>query len=320
MTYGNHHKMVNLKKQSEIDNRQDTLSAVMLLKESTSSEIHLHICSERKNFNKKINIGYGYNGVETSHDKTKSPISLRTVQRHLNALAQEGLVKRRENLYRLTKQGKSDARYFGKQFGSIIMNRIINQPEFKLRSVKENLRDLVTIFGSYVVLCCLEAVKPSKRSIRSATAKDNKCYEYLESKMTWINSAIRPTSMLHYFLFTFLNQQDTELGKNFRQVKFTRTEGSKYVHVDEESGKEYKLDTRSPTHYMYVDKQGKTKEPEFYRDIPYVDNCLLLDKYSSVYTDYNTIPFDQVSPELYKNLVDEFQNEYQEIWKKCNAN
>ena len=314
MTYAG---LLKYKKDRDMDNRGDVLKAVRTLRKVGSFEIYHHINLEREDGNRKQERAHtDYRGFEKISDKEKKPlISYRTVQRHLKALIEEGLVIRKENLYSLSQRGKTDVKYFGNQFGSGILNNIINQPDFKLRTVKENLRDLVTIFGSYIVSCCMEAVKPTTSN--KSVVDNTKFYEDLESKMSWINSAINPTSMLHLFLFTFLNQQDDDIVKNFKRVKFTGIKkADKFVHVEEESGQDYELDRLSSTWYMYVDKQGRSRQPKFYRDIPNDDDFLTLDKYNYVFTDHTMVPFDQVSSKLYHNLVREFEKEYAEIWKK----
>ena len=314
MTYA---ELLKYKKGQNTDNRGEVIKAVRTLKKAGSFEIYHHINLERENTNmKQFRVHTDYRGFEDRSDSEKKPlISYRTVQRHLKALIQEGLVIRKESLYRLSQRGKTDVKYFGNQFGSGILNNIINQPDFKLRTVKENLRDLVTIFGSYIVACCIEAVKPTTSN--KSVVDNTKFYEDLESKMSWINSAINPTSILHLFLFIFLNQQEDDVVKDFKRVKFTGIKkGDKFIHVEEESGRVYELDRLSSTWYMYVDKQGRPRQPKYYRDIPTENDFLTLDKYSYVFTDDTMVPFDQVSSKLYHNLVREFEKEYPEIWKK----
>jgi len=145
----------------------------------------------------------------------------------------------------------------------------------------------------------MEAARPKSNFIIPGEGTKE---EQLMSTMLWINSVISPASMFHYFLFVFKNQIDDEMIPKLRKLNFGGLMKGKKNWVDYKTGKEYNFIPPPP----FIDDKGQPYYTELYRDIPYVDEYLHLDRYSYICRDYEP-PLDEVKPQTYVRLVNSFK-------------
>ena len=116
---------------------------------------------------------------------------------------------------------------------------------------------------------------------------------------------------MHYFLYIFRNQIDDELVPKLTKVKFGGKLKGKKTWTDLSTGKEYSFDP-IPT---FIDDKGKPCYAEIYRDIPFDDEYLQMDRWSYVYKDYSA-PLDEISPKTYARLVNAFKELEPELSSK----
>ena len=81
-------------------------------------------------------------------------------------------------------------------------------------TMENNLKELITLFGSYIIACLLEISRPVDdtffitRKLKPLTFKEKS--EFTEN---WLESIIDTKLMYMYFLQTFLNQPDDKIVK-----------------------------------------------------------------------------------------------------------
>jgi len=89
------------------------------------------------------------------------PVHVRTLQRWLKVLVDEGFVERRFNKYQLSSSGKRAAQFmqFSKGYGNMALNLLMNSIFPTTNTLSENLTNLINIFGVYVIYSLTEAVR-----------------------------------------------------------------------------------------------------------------------------------------------------------------
>jgi hypothetical protein len=133
--------------------------------------------------------------------------SRRTVQRCLQFFIKRGLVQKNNELYSLTEHAKSEVRYYGRQFGGLALSAIMSiHFPILYSSLKENIDQLVTIFGLFTLYCMIEAARPAStikaRSPRvyAVTGKTADNIERDRLASTWLQQVFDPVNMYDYFL------------------------------------------------------------------------------------------------------------------------
>jgi DNA-binding transcriptional ArsR family regulator len=308
-----HDTMVALKWNQKLQTRRLILSALFEMDRASSNEIHEHITNKIRKSSTKSNPIIDARGFETfEHANLENDKSLRTVQRHLGELYNQELVIKEGRLYALANPLRAN-RFFGPKFGARVLDSLIGRPDYELKTVKQNLEYLIRLFGTIVTFCCMEAARPkSNFNIPGKGSKE----EQLMSTISWINSVISPASLFHYFMFVFKNQVDDEMIPKLTKVNFTGKMKGKKNWMDSKTGKEYNFSPIPP----FIDDNGNPYYVELYRDIPFVDEYLHLDRYSYVYADYEP-PLDEVKPpqtytrlvNAFKELVPEFSSKLEEL-------
>jgi len=295
--------MVKIKSDQGFETQRMIVQALFTLGQGSSSEIHEHITNKMKKNNFSSSAYIDERGFESLEPvEHQSVISLRTVQRQLNKLFDEELVKKTGRLYSLAESLRAN-RFFGPRFGASVLDSLIGQrPDYELKTVKQNLEYLIRVFGTIITFCCMEAARPkSNFNIPGEGSKE----EQLLSTMSWINSVISPSSLFHYFLFVFKNQIDDEMINKLTKLTFYGIKKGKHIWVDSK-GTDYDEFPYAGMRPIFVDEKKKIFKTGLYRDIPFVDEYLHLDRWAEVWTDYDP-PLDEIKPQTYTRLVEAFK-------------
>jgi hypothetical protein len=310
-----HDAMVGLKLNQKLQTRRLIIATLFRLGKGSSNEIREHITNKIRKTIIPSNAHIDERGLETlEHAEHQDDISLRTVQRHLVELCEEELVKKTGRLYTLADSVRAN-RFFGPKFGARVLYGLIGRPDYELKTVKQNLDYLIRLFGTIVTFSCMEAARPkSNFNVPGEGSKE----EQLMSTMSWINSVISPSSLLHYFLFVFKNQIDDEMINKLTKLTFYGLKKGKHIWSDEK-GKKYDDFPNAGMFPMFIDENNRPYNTGFYRDIPFLDEYLHMDRYTGVYTDFDA-PLDEVKSQTYtrminafKELVPEFSSKLEEL-------
>ncbi len=103
-------------------------------------------------------------------------------------------------------------------------------------NLEKNIKDLVTLFGSYIFLCLLESSRTidddSFKVIGLRSMTSDQKNRFTEN---WIDKMIQAKLMYQRFLETFLNQPDEKIIKKVKKVVFNGINDSngKYNYIDE---------------------------------------------------------------------------------------
>ena len=128
-------------------------------------------------------------------------ISLRTVQRQLRILTDEGFLVYASRRYVLSGMEYPDAKIWAEDYGQTILFSAMKRIFPHYNRLEYNLTSLVEILGVYLIYCFIEAVRPvtSSGKIISGENRD-------ENIISWIENALQPRQMLYYFV-TLLKTQ-----------------------------------------------------------------------------------------------------------------
>ncbi len=264
------------------------------LDEASSTIIHKHIRDVMKKTKNTSLEGINSRGFEIIKESIKVPTK-RTIQRHLKELCERDWVNKNGRSYTLSDSAKAN-RFFGSRFGARVMDSVIPRPDYNLRTVKQNLKGLIMLFGTIVTFCCMEAARPKK----DYDAMDKE--KQLVSTISWINSVINTPSLFHYFLFIFKNQIDDEMINKLTKLNFYGMKKGKHIWVDKKTGRHYEDFPYAGMFPMFIDQKRKPYSTGLYRDIPFHDEYLHMDKYDGVYEDYDP-PIDEINPKTYLKLI-----------------
>lgn len=294
MTHKGIESLIKLKKDQLDDSRRKVLSALLEIrnkhiinKESSKGRIKgissraLTLYINKKypvtshNALKSINEKYE-NGDITGQqrddlmrkEKGKQSVNLRTVQRDLLYFVKMEWIKEVKKKYFISEDFLRRTRISPFHIGEEMLVTIMDLHTPLYNTMEKNLKELVTLFGTYMVACMLEASKPiedlffTSRKLKTLTFKE-KC-EFTDN---WLEQIIDTKLMYMYFVQTFLNQPDDKIVKKLKKVYFKGMKNNKYIYIDED-GKEYdhlKGVTRNQT--LYVDPNDKEYNPESIKDL-----------------------------------------------------
>jgi DNA-binding transcriptional ArsR family regulator len=191
------------------------------------------------------------------NSQCKKSMNLRTVQRWLSKLKEEGLLEYKDNKYSLSKKAISDVRYFAAQIGWSALAGLMNQRTNLFNTVEKNVKELITFLGFYTLLCLNEAARPIRHSPFSTLRPNLSIYQKDKLALSWARTVIDPFSLYFYFLDTFKNQPADNVAKKIRKVKFKELRDDKYIYVDNK-GEEYDhLVGINESLVRYIDGEGK---------------------------------------------------------------
>jgi hypothetical protein len=145
-------------------------------------------------------------------DKAKHKmVDIRTIHRKLHELTREGLVDNKNGKYALSLKAKSDIRYFAREFGNKALFSFMDNFVLDENNIKQNISNLIKIFGTYVVHCFIEASRPVSDNIASS-ATDMYSTHALISR--YLDNVFPVDIMYDYFLcmvkYTFDKNENKE--------------------------------------------------------------------------------------------------------------
>jgi hypothetical protein len=144
----------------------------------------------------------------------KGTIHMRTIMRCLAELTEKGLVEHNGKNYRLSPGILGDIRYWAEEFGGFALNAIMKAHFPMINTMEVNLKNLVEIFGLYVVYCFVEGARPAQKADSlSSTESDMLSY-------SWVKNMFNPNNMYLYFLSAIKNQpEDKEVQKYISNLR-----------------------------------------------------------------------------------------------------
>lgn len=251
--------------------------------------------------------------------KIRRNMNIRTVQRWVAKLIEEDILECKNNKYFLSQMAKSDIRYFGKRFGITALFHILDNVNDELKPIKDNLQNLITVFGAYLVFCCIEGARPSKKSHNMSSPVHRSDIEQLELAAAWMNGAVNPSTLFYYFLQLFRNQVDDETIQKIKKIKFVGLKDGKHIYVDEKTGQEYnQYQYVNANGFLYVYENGEIYNPRPYQRIPVNDEFIedYLDKYPRYIGEDAEPPYHNIDYKTYNSLVNAFSQLQPELKKK----
>jgi hypothetical protein len=294
MTHKGNEFLINLKKDQLNDSRRKVLSALLEIrinhmankrsiktggKGITSNALTTYINKKYpvKSHNALKRIDEKYESGDITRQerdnlrknvKIKHSISLRTVQRDLRYFVEEGWVEEINKEYFISEDFLRKTRIPPFHFEEEMLVTIMKLHTPLYNTMKKNLEELITLFGTYMVATMLEASRPiddlffTNRGLIPLTFKE-KC-EFMDN---WLEQIVDIKLLYMYFVQTFLNQPNDKIVKNLKKVFFNGLKNNKYIYIDED-GKEYDYLTGVTSNQtLYVDQNGKEYDPEGINDL-----------------------------------------------------
>jgi hypothetical protein len=196
--------LIEDKKEEAEENRESIMNAVRELDGASTREIQNYLEEITKQNNQRVKEEAQRkfeNGEYTQLDRDKEidkksmmTIDLRTIQRWVKELKKkEGLLEKKYSRYYLSEKAKNDVRYFPKEFGKSVLDRIC---DFYIGSVEDDLAELVKRFSALILYTFIEAAAPVEDDSMSVEAKN-------KLAVSWIKDAIPTQTMFEYFLTRF---------------------------------------------------------------------------------------------------------------------
>jgi hypothetical protein len=150
--------------------------------------------------------------------KTKKSLSLRMIQRYLPKLEKEGVLGHLSNEYFILHKGL----YFAQDFGSAILNVIMETHYPTLYVFEDNLRRLIELFGVYMIYCFIEASRPlGEEMVLKSAADSDRLSDF------WAKEMVDVDGMYRSFLTALQNQPDDnkDVKRNLKSLETDQKKG-----------------------------------------------------------------------------------------------
>lgn len=230
----NHTKrMVDYQKKQDANNRNKVINAFKeMTKPVTSNEIlnfinnkiQQEVEQEIKNKIEAGDITLSNKKPEKEYFKElykKKKIDIKTVQRHLKILIDQGVVVKipKTNYYSLLNMLNLNIKFDPKGFGQGILRTAMQYIHPYHHTLEENIQRLVESFGIYLLYCFIEGARPY---IYKDSNKKPSIILDLDKKdqltLSWIENAIDQKEMFGYFLTLMRDQlNDKNIKKSNRR-------------------------------------------------------------------------------------------------------
>jgi len=143
------------------ENRRSILNILKMLHESQVEQIHKLLLIRSKQEAENLYEMGKINKSEKREYIKENTVSKRTVHRHLEILVEQGLVEHVGYKYCLANKIKDDVRYWSKNFGSYLLNKLTWCYSPMILKFEENIDELIKIFGIYMLYSFIVAAHPS---------------------------------------------------------------------------------------------------------------------------------------------------------------
>jgi len=319
------------KKEQAETNRQRVFSAVKdLRKASTSVEIFEQVKRKllpecEKEFENLIASG---KIPSTNNEKywkkiwRQKGITLRTVQRQLRSLKDEGFLNYQSKHYSLSDLDYPEIKIWAKDFGHLILFSAMKRIFPHYNRLEYNITRLVEIFGVYLVYCFIEAARPFLRNngmVMSGERRD-------ELAISWIDNMLQPRELFYYFVTFAKTQFSDQDVRNTRKKIFAMKDG-KYIlqgsihdYIRHLSRLMF-TETEYPLKHKGNTESNETKKSilEINDDIAEKLKKILLQKYPTIYLEmedtYNK--FDVKNKEGVRPQAPKFNRGLQDSWDEA---
>jgi hypothetical protein len=308
-------RMVNYQKKQDENNRKMVINTLKeMTKPVTSNEILNFINKNiRQNVEQEIKNKTEVGDITISNKKPekeyfnelykKKKIDIKTVQRHLKTLIEQGVVVKipKSDYYSLLNMLNLDIKFDPNGFGHGILRTTMQYIHPHHHILEENIQRLVESFGVYLLYCFIEGSRPyiykdnnKKPSIILDIDKKD------QLTLSWIENAIDSKEMFGYFLTLMRDQL------NDNQIK-TKYENNKHSFECNKED-EYLINNLHAfrfwnPEYFHPDSEliKKRQSPKYELDINKIDivRQILKDKYGSIISNLENA-FDKFDMEIEK--------------------
>lgn len=171
--------------------------------------------------------------------KSKFCIKERTIENHLKDFKKEGWVEKKGKEYFILEDFLKLTHQLSYSYSEEILDSIMKLHTPLYNTLEKNMSDLITLFGTYVIACILEASRPiddkffTVKKMKALTTEQKN-----EFTKIWLEKVINTRIMYKYFLETFLNQPPDKQVRDLIKVQFKELRNGVRIYTDE-NGIEY---------------------------------------------------------------------------------
>lgn len=254
---------------------------------------------------------------------------LRTVQRSLKFLTEDGFLINQHGKYILSEKCIESLKTCSGNFGTSVLLSLMRSYNPVYNTLNKNISNLVTLFGSYILYSLLEAGRPinddyfSQAGLAPLTIKEKNNFTF-----RWLKDALDIPSLFSYFIETFLNQPEDELLRGVKTVKSTtykRKKGSKHfdhIFTDSEGKKYYNLSVWDGEETGYIKEDGEEYLPNYesYIKVPHFNSPL---QFLNIDSGDNSQEYEllyELGEEMYNKIKKKFSENYPKEYKKLSNN
>ena len=191
-----HYYGLNNFKKGQLDfNRRAVFDALKILESVQVEQIYDYL---RKENEKKAQALYESGKITKAEKKEfikEKTLSKRTIHRHLDFLAKEGLVGHSGYKYYIVDRVKRNIEYWSHEFGASILDALMRSYFPHVLKFEENIEQLINIFGIYAIYCLAKATDPPTND------DDGDDHSNRDSLVvSWLNDSLNSQRMLDYFV------------------------------------------------------------------------------------------------------------------------
>jgi hypothetical protein len=253
----------------------------------------------------------------------KEPIDLRSIQRWTKALTDEGLLTNKhfgkEVKFTLTDVAMTDIRYFAQHFGYLMFQELIRSRDLELfyKTMSGKVKELVTLYGSYMLFCLIEASKPVDEDfVNKFRSSPVSAKERDKVAALWIEDAINPFWMFRHFLDVIQGHPGDGVLQQLSHLKYKENRKGKAVYVDERGNEHIFPQKFYPDKHLYIDENGKLCQLD-YTSIPYPTEASTYSKSKVIHSNYEVKgPYYEIDKEKIEALTRSFKKLYPDIYRR----
>lgn len=267
-------KLLRHKKEKADQNLRLVFQAVWDLRKTGVKEIRQYLRNKAEADAQSRYESGAIDKINISSEIEKNLMVREVIHRKLNELEQLGLVEHAGQEYIISDAWIGDLRYFvdekAQEFGQEFLGRLTQRHYPTKKNFNDNLKELIEIYGFFMLYCLLEACRPVPfKSRHKRPATPNLFNDKLTIK--WASNVFDPVFILGSFVSAIRNQTDDpeNKGKKLKVKEFEVNEGffpdgppsTAYFHrklflerYSDEGYKEYYDDKKTKPIYQLSEK------------------------------------------------------------------
>jgi len=227
--YPKHWKLVERKRNQNNSNKQTVYETLLQVgKPSTSTEIFNKINSMLlSKCNREFQAQIHSSKIPSRNNKLyweklwkENRITLRTVQRQLRKLHEEGYLEYHDRRYSFSSMEFPKVKLWAKDFGLTVLDSAMKRIFPYYSRLDYNLTRLIEIFGTYIVYCFIEATRPISNSQKHISSQKRD-----QLAISWVESMLDPRQMFYYFVTLCKTQLDDQDVRDMRKKIFRMING-----------------------------------------------------------------------------------------------